>query len=1139
MKTSPFAQFLCCMAFVLPLAVPGLGLAQDTAAAAEYPLQIRFIDSATGAAIQPESVTSQPHQPGSVERRLANGQVGKNGRAALALERGRHTIAAVAPGYKPMWGDFEMSDNNPYLLRFLLDPLETPRELEPEYVASLHRDGLMLIQGFVMDDDSGALLSGVRVRSVPSGLEVGTDGRGFFQFYVPAPSKAGTKSAPAGLLFEKPGYQSEERLYVELWPGGDCTYRIGLLPGKGTQTVDERQGRRQTSESDPLSAAPSAAATAAAIGELVQPLDNPAPKSTAATNATIRVPRNIRVLQQNGTTIDYVDMGTYARCVLPHEWLASWGGGAGMNCLYAGAVAVRSYAIAKLNAAGSTSTYDICGTSSCQNYDPTVTYSSTDTAANYTANWVMISGGSIASTEYSSENNSLANSCGDGFTEPSTTGPTCIYDPMCYGTARFGHGRGMCQYGSYRWSIAYRGFPARDWTWILRHYYPTLGLVKGAPLMVGDDVKALRGLDVRACTGGTITSGTGCALVTTKSAGTTGTIVGGPSVVTSDGYGFTWYQVRWSDSTVGWSVENYLERVYSAPAAPTSLTATALGTNQINLSWTDASGGVAASFNLERAIASGGPWLQLTTLAASVTNYSDLNLYPGSTRYYRVRAYNAAGYSGYSSIASATIPISPPVMATIPDRTILETTTLCFTNSATAPDLVQLITDFKPFMSETANGLVMFRNPRYSSITSANLGAPTSATLLTVTPDIAALTDACPSGHGTGCVLRVSCQVTNPNNPWLLLTTASTATFPNPVIDFTKQLRFDIYSDQAIKVGLGCRETSVPAGTAIGSDGGTAGGLEWVGVTNNAGPAPMPTRTVAAGTWTTLTFNLPKEPVRNFSGGNGVLYTASGLGVLEHLAIVPAAGTGVYNVYLDNFVVVAPRTFTYSLRWDAPPGASITTNGVFTWTPTEDQGPDAIRIAVIVTDNSSPPLTATNTFVVRVNESNSPPVLASIGNRTVHAGATVTFTNSATDTDIPANILAYSLDPGAPADAGIDPVTGVFTWTTTNAPPNTTNAITVRVTDDGTPRLSDAKTFTTTILPKPTIQTISVSKTNVTLAWNAIPNTPYQVKYKNSLSDAIWQPLGPPVTATNSLATVVDPSFGTVPQRFYCLQVGN
>ena len=41
-----------------------------------------------------------------------------------------------------------------------------------------------------------------------------------------------------------------------------------------------------------------------------------------------------------------------------------------------------------------------------------------------------------------------------------------------------------------------------------------------------------------------------------------------------------------------------------------------------------------------------------------------------------------------------------------------------------------------------------------------------------------------------------------------------------------------------------------------------------------------------------------------------------------------------------------------------------------------------------------------------------PPVLTAIPNQTVNEGAVLTFTASATDPDIPANTLAFTLDPG-------------------------------------------------------------------------------------------------------------------------------
>ena len=150
------------------------------------------------------------------------------------------------------------------------------------------------------------------------------------------------------------------------------------------------------------------------------------------------------------------------------------------------------------------------------------------------------------------------------------------------------------------------------------------------------------------------TASTGTLLIG-LAAGVTGVIVDGPQQITADGRGYTWYKVQWNDagSTLGWTKENYLERIYTAPGAPGSLAATAVSTNQINLAWSDTTS-VETGFRIERAISSGGPWMEINTVAANVTSYQDKNLYPGSAWFYRVRAYNAGGNSGYTATASAT-----------------------------------------------------------------------------------------------------------------------------------------------------------------------------------------------------------------------------------------------------------------------------------------------------------------------------------------------------------------------------------------------------------------------------------------------------------------------------------------------------
>ncbi|WP_221391593.1 putative Ig domain-containing protein [Dyadobacter sp. NIV53] len=150
------------------------------------------------------------------------------------------------------------------------------------------------------------------------------------------------------------------------------------------------------------------------------------------------------------------------------------------------------------------------------------------------------------------------------------------------------------------------------------------------------------------------------------------------------------------------------------------------------------------------------------------------------------------------------------------------------------------------------------------------------------------------------------------------------------------------------------------------------------------------------------------------------------------------------------------QTKTYSLV-SAPAGAAINaTTGVFTWTPT---AAGTVNFSVRVTDNGSPALSDEKPVTVTVsNTTNAAPVLAVIGDKAVTVGQALTFTATATDANTN-QTKTYSLV-SAPAGAAINATTGVFTWTPTAA--GTVN-FSVRVTDNGSPALSDEKPVTVTV----------------------------------------------------------------------------
>ncbi len=57
----------------------------------------------------------------------------------------------------------------------------------------------------------------------------------------------------------------------------------------------------------------------------------------------------------------------------------------------------------------------------------------------------------------------------------------------------------------------------------------------------------------------------------------------------------------------------------------------------------------------------------------------------------------------------------------------------------------------------------------------------------------------------------------------------------------------------------------------------------------------------------------------------------------------------------------------------APAGATIDAQGVIAWTPTEAEGPSTNLVTVVVTDDGSPALSASNIFTVVVSEANTAP----------------------------------------------------------------------------------------------------------------------------------------------------------------------
>ncbi len=116
-------------------------------------------------------------------------------------------------------------------------------------------------------------------------------------------------------------------------------------------------------------------------------------------------------------------------------------------------------------------------------------------------------------------------------------------------------------------------------------------------------------------------------------------------------------------------VKHVIAAYRSVPDAPSGLSATAVSSSEIGISWTDNSSNE-TGFKIERKTGAGGTWGQITTVGANYTYYSDTGLNYNTTYYYRVCAYNNAGDSSFSNEAYDTtfdIPPMPPAsLASVP-----------------------------------------------------------------------------------------------------------------------------------------------------------------------------------------------------------------------------------------------------------------------------------------------------------------------------------------------------------------------------------------------------------------------------------------------------------------------------------------
>ena len=530
----------------------------------------------------------------------------------------------------------------------------------------------------------------------------------------------------------------------------------------------------------------------------------------------------------------------------------------------------------------------------------------------------------------------------------------------------------------------------------------------------------------------------------------------------------------------------------TAPAAPSSLAATA-GSGNITLSWTAPAN--ATSFKIKRSTSSSGTY---SIIASNVTTapFLDTTYSMGTPYYYYVSAVNNAGESPDSNQATAT-----PTNA--------------------LPDVIVTAITWSPATMYAGNNVLF-------TATVKNQGsapAPANGTTIGVGFDVDGAGGFWSGGYGgplqPGASVNLTANGGTGNGYWTATPGAHAVTTN---VDDINRFPEGNEGNNLLTVPFA---TSVSnyffncGGPAVGSfspDAPYTASLSTHSVTNaidlSAATNPAPLAVYQSERWRSFACILPWltsnrlykarlhfaeiSPSVAAVGERQFNLTLNGVGVLTNFDLLAATGAK-FRATTRQFNVAADSAGQITLQFSKGTAGEPTCSGIEIFPYT-----------------------------------NTAPVLAAIPNQTVNAGATLVVTNAATDADIPADTLTFTLT-AAPAGATITPA-GVFSWTLPQVLLPQTNLVTVRVADNGSPPLNNTKSFTIAVVPPPRVLSGTFTNGAVQVTWTTYPGKTYRVQYKDDLKASSWTPLGSDSVAAGYVLSVTDSSPSSR-QRFYRLQV--
>jgi len=401
------------------------------------------------------------------------------------------------------------------------------------------------------------------------------------------------------------------------------------------------------------------------------------------------------------------------------------------------------------------------------------------------------------------------------------------------------------------------------------------------------------------------------------------------------------------------------------------------------------------------------------------------DLEDNTTYYFVVRAFDTSDNESTDSAEACYLPNRPPVLNSIGAKTVNENESLAFTITASDPDGNAL--------TYTAGNLptgASFNAAQHSFNWTPGYGASGNYNVtFTVTDN---------GSPAKGDSETITITVGNVNRPPVLNSIGIKTVNESALLAFTitaSDLDGDALTYTASNLPTGASFNAAQHSFNWTPSYGASGNYNVTfTVTDNGAPAQSDSEQV-----TITVGDVNRPPVLNSIG----------------------AKTVNENESLD-FTITAndpdADTLTYTVG-NLPTGASFNANQQkFSWTP--DYGASGnYNVTFIVTDNGAPAQSDSEQVTITVGDVNRPPVLNSIGAKTVNENESLDFTITANDPD--ADTLTYTVS-NLPTGASFDANQQKFSWTPDYGASGNYN-VTFMVTDDGAPTQSDSEQVTITV----------------------------------------------------------------------------